>query len=93
METALSLLEKYGFGLVAFCGILAFVGFMIRVFTKSGIEEAIKAEFSKGIEQYKAELQAELEGLKTSLGKSETIFTRQLEALTTLRRIFRGILP
>jgi hypothetical protein len=93
METVLSSLKAYGSGLVVFAGTLAFVIFMLRVFTKSSIEEAIKTEFSMGIEKYKSELQGELARLNASLGKSQTIFTRQLEALTALRRIFRGILP
>lgn len=93
MEAVFSSLSQYGSGLVVFFGALVFVICMLKTFTKSSIEETIKAELSKGIEQYKSELQAELERLKVSLSKSQTIFTRQLEALTALRRIFRRILP
>ena len=76
-------------------GIFASIGpvFLVKTLLKSGIEEAIKLNFAHHLEDYKSQISRELEKLKTSLKNAETLFSRQLEALTKLRRIFRRLVP
>jgi hypothetical protein len=69
------------------------VSFLFKTFVKSGIEESVKLNFKKHLEDYRAQLRHEMEHFKASLRNAETVFVRQLEALTSLRRIFRKILP
>jgi len=79
--------------LIASAGVGVAVAFLLKVLLKSGIEETVKINFSKHLESHKAHLSQEIEKLKLSLKKSETIFAQQLEALTKLRRVFRKLLP
>lgn len=81
----------WGLGVGGFASISG--AFLFRTLVKSGIEEAIKLNFARCLEDYKSQLSREVERLKVSLKNSETFFSRQLEALTKLRRIFRRIVP
>lgn len=67
--------------------------FLLKTLVKSGIEEAVKLNFSRHLEDYKTQLTKEVEKLKSSLKNSEAFFARQLEALTKLRTIFRRLVP
>lgn len=67
--------------------------FLVKTLVKSGIEETVKSNFAKHLEDYKSQLNREVEALKISLKNSETFFSRQLEALTKLRRILRHLPP
>jgi hypothetical protein len=67
--------------------------FLVRALVKSGIEEAVKLNFSRHLEDYKSQLTRELEKLKSSLKNSESFFSHQLIALTELRRLFRHLVP
>lgn len=69
------------------------VSFLFKTFIKSGIEESVKLNFKKHLEDYKSQLRHEMEHFKASLRNAETVFVRQLEALTSLRHIYRKILP
>jgi hypothetical protein len=53
----------------------------------------VKLNYSRHLEDYKTQLTTEVEKLKSSLKNSEAFFTRQLEALTKLRTIFRHLVP
>ena len=67
--------------------------FLINTLVGKGIESAIKLNFDKHLEAYKSELTREIERLKLSLKNSETFFSRQLSALTELRKMSRSMLP
>lgn len=69
------------------------VGFIFKAFVKSGIEEAVKLNFKRHLEDYRSQLRQEIEYLRSSLKNAEAIFVRQLEALTHLRRFLRGVVP
>ena len=69
------------------------VGFIFMTFAKKGIEKAVEHNFNKHLEDYKAKLNREMELLKTSLKNAETLFAKQLEAVTALRRFFRRLVP
>lgn len=56
--------------------------FLLKSLVSTGIEEAVKLNFSRHIEDYKSQLT-----------KSEAFFLRQLDALAKLRAISRGIIP
>lgn len=86
MDVALEILTVSGVAAVG-------GGFLVRTLVKSGIEEAVKLNFSRHLEDYKSELSSELEKLKVSLRNSETFFSHQLAALTDLRSLFRRIMP
>lgn len=81
----------WGLGVAGFTAIGG--AFLVQTLVKSGIEEAIKLNFARHLEDYKSQLSREVERLKVSLKNSETFFSRQLEALTKLRRIFRRLVP
>lgn len=67
--------------------------FLIKILVGKGIESAIKHNFDKHLEAYKSELTKGIERLKFSLKNSETFFSRQLSALTELRKMSRSMLP
>jgi hypothetical protein len=67
--------------------------FLLKALVKSGIEEAVKLNFAQHLEQYKSELVKEVEKLRSSLKNSETLFSKQLEAVSKLRTILRHVLP
>ena len=70
----------WGLSIAGFSSVGAY--FLVKTLVKSGIEKAIEHNFSK-----------KLEAQKTSLKKSEVIFTQQLEALSHLRTLLRKIVP
>ena len=86
-------LHDYGLGV--FVVALLFGGYfwILRMFAKSFIEQTLRTEFQKGIELYKTEMSVQVELVKAALNKSQSIFSKQLESLATLRRMHRKILP
>lgn len=66
---------------------------LIKALVKSGIKSAMKLNFDKHLERYKSELTGEIEKLRLTLRKSETIFSQQFVALVELRRIYRNLIP
>jgi len=93
MTTLLSNLAQDGWGITVFLCCLAFCAIMIRTFAKTSIEQAISAEFTKGLEKYRTELAGGLEQIKSTLVNAQSVFSHQLEGLTRLRTILRGVVP
>lgn len=83
--------------ILAILGVAGFTAFgasfLIKLLVGKGIESAIELNFDKHLETFKSELTKEVERLRLSLKNSEIFFSRQLSALTELRKMSRKMLP